>query len=90
MQLECVGVHMHVYVTYERYQSRLARLYGFINGGFQLAVEGGARGVFAHWALGLFGVLCLRARGFWHHQVGVLNPTWQEPLADFTLTKHTP
>ena len=60
--------------VYERYQSRLARLYGFINGGFQLAVEGGARGVFAHWARGLFGVLCLRARGFWHHQVGVFKP----------------
>ena len=30
--------------VYERYQSRLARLYGFINGGFRLAVEGGARG----------------------------------------------
>ena len=48
---------------FERYQSRLARLYGFINGGFQLAVEGGARGVFAHWALGLFGFFCVYGHG---------------------------
>ena len=55
---------------YERYQSRLARLYGFINGGFRLQVEGGARGASAQGALGLLGLLDLWARRILgHHQV---------------------
>ena len=56
--------------VYERHQSRLARLYGFINGGFRLQVEGGARGASAQGALGLLGLLDLWARRILgHHQV---------------------
>ena len=56
--------------VYGRHQSRPARLYGFINGGFRRGVEGGARGVLAHGALGLVGFLDLWARLILgHHQV---------------------